>query len=64
MYGFPLMFNSNKGPVKAHLRDIRLRSGKLGEIDISRSLKGKCDGVIGLPMYALLLMVNSNIGHI
>ena len=30
--------------------------------DLSRSLKVKYDGGIGLLMYGLLLMVNSNIG--
>ncbi len=29
---------------------------------LARSLKVKCDGIIGLPMYGFLLMVNSNIG--
>ena len=32
------------------------------EIDLSRSVKVKCDGVIGLAIYAFLLMVNSNKG--
>ncbi len=31
------------------------------DFDLSRSLKVKCDGVIGLPIYGFLLMVNSNI---
>ncbi len=31
------------------------------EIDLSRSLKVKCESVIGLPIYAFLLMFNSNI---
>ena len=32
------------------------------DFDLSRSLKVKCDGVIGLPIYGFLLMFNSNIG--
>ncbi len=31
------------------------------EFDLSRSLKVKCDDVIGLSLYAFLLMFNSNI---
>ncbi len=31
------------------------------DFDLSRSLKGKSDGVIGLAIYGFLLMVNSNI---
>ena len=55
------MVNSNIWPKLAALRDIRLQN--LGDIDfdLSRSLKVKCDGVIGLVIYASLLMVNSNI---
>ncbi len=30
--------------------------------DLSRSLKVKCEGGIGLPIYGFLLMFNSNIG--
>ncbi len=29
--------------------------------DLSRSLKVKYDGIIGVPIYGVLLMVNSNI---
>ncbi len=32
------------------------------EYDLSRSLKVKCDGAIGFPIYGFLLMLNSNIG--
>ena len=32
------------------------------DFDLSRSLKVKCDGVIGLTIYSFLLMINSNIG--
>ena len=38
-----------------------LRS-KWFDFDFSGSLKVKCDGVIGLPIYGFLLMVKSNIG--
>ncbi len=31
------------------------------DVDLSRSLKVKCEGVIGFPVYGLLLMCNSNI---
>ncbi len=31
------------------------------EFDLSRSLKVKCDSVIGLPIYAFLFMSNSSI---
>ncbi len=43
------------------MRDIRLR--KFGDLDfdLSRSLKVKCDGAIGLPIYGFLSMFNSNI---
>ncbi len=34
------------------------------EFDLSRSLKVKCDGAIGLAIYGFLLMVNSSIGPI
>ncbi len=32
------------------------------DFDLSRSLKVKCHGVIGLAIYGFLLMINSNIG--
>ncbi len=56
------MLNSDKGPNKASLRDIRLQN--LGNLafDLSRSPKVKSEGVIGLPIYGILLMFNSNIG--
>ena len=47
----------NSGP----LQDIMLRNLSDLEFDLSRSLKVKCDSVIGLPIYAFLLMFNSNI---
>ncbi len=45
----------------APLQDIRLQKLSDLEFDLSRSLKVKCDSVIGLPIYAFLLMFNSNI---
>ncbi len=30
------------------------------DFDLSRSLKVKCDGIIGLPVYGFLLMFNNN----
>ena len=52
------MFNSNIGLNYAPLRDIRLLN--LGDLDfdLSRSLKVKCAGAIGLPIYGFLLMFN------
>ncbi len=32
------------------------------DFDLSRSLKIKCHGVIGLPIYGFLLMINGNLG--
>ena len=32
------------------------------DTDLSRSLKVKCDGAIGLPMYGFPIMFSSNIG--
>ncbi len=55
------MLNSNIGPNSAALRDIRLQNIDDLDFDLSRSLKVKCDGAIGLPIYGFLLMVNSNI---
>ncbi len=45
----------------APLQDIRLRNLSDLEFDLLRSLKVKCDSVIELPIYAFLLMFNSNI---
>ncbi len=56
---FLLIVNSNMWPNLAALRDTRLWN--LGDLDLSRSLKVKCDGVIGLPICGFLLMVNSNL---
>ncbi len=33
----------------------------MGDLELSRSLKVKCEGDIGLPIYGFLLMFNSNI---
>ncbi len=45
----------------APLQDIRLRNLSDLELDLSRSLKVICDDVIGLPIYAFLLMFNSKL---
>ena len=55
------MFNSNIWPNSTPLQDIRLQNLSDLEFDLSRSLKVKCDDVIGLSLYAFLLMFNSNI---
>ena len=55
------MFNSNIWPNAAPLQVIRLQNLSDLEFDLSRSLKVKCDSVIGLPIYAFLLMFNSSI---
>ena len=54
------MFNSNIWPNSAALRDISL--GYLCDlgIDVSRSLKVKCDSVIGLPIYVFIEMFNNS----
>ena len=44
----------------APLQDIRFRNLSDLEFDLSRSLKVKYDDVIGLSLYAFLLMFNSN----
>ncbi len=53
------MFNSNIWPNSAPLQDIRLQNLSDLEFYLLRSLKVKCDGVIGLPIYAFLF--NSNL---
>ncbi len=55
------MVNSNLWPNSAPSQDIRLQNLSDLEFDFSRSLKVKCDYVIGLSLYAFLLMFNSNI---
>ncbi len=49
------MFNSNIWPNSAPLQDIRLQNLSDLEFDLSRSLKVKCDDVIGLAIYGFLL---------
>ena len=51
------MFNSNRGPDVAPLRDIQLQNLSDIDFDLSRSLKVICDGAIGLPNYGFLLLV-------
>ncbi len=55
------MFNSKTWPNAAPLQDIRLRNVSDLDFDLSSSLKVKSDDVIGLPIYAFLLLFNSNI---
>ena len=64
MYGFLLMANSNTWwPNSAALRGIRLWNLSDLHLDVyKRSLKVKCDGVIGLPINAFLMRVDSNTG--
>ncbi len=59
-YGFLMMVNINLWPNSAPLRDKMLQNPD--DFDLSRSLKVKCDGAIGLPIHGFLLMFNSNIG--
>ena len=54
------MINGNIGPNSTPLADIWLSDL---DLNLSRLLKVKCDGVIELAIYAFLLMVNSNIGR-
>ncbi len=63
IHGFLLMFNSNIGPNWAPLRDISLVSLQNPsdlDFDLSRSLKVKSNGSVGLPIYDFLLVSNSN----
>ncbi len=64
IYIFLLMFNSNIWPNSAPLQDINLQNGSDLEYDqnvsdleydLSRSLKVKCDDVIGLAIDGFLL---------
>ncbi len=55
------MVNSNIWSNSAPLQYIRLQNLSDLEFDLSRSLKVKCDSVIGLPIYNFPLMSNSNI---
>ena len=42
--------------------DISLQNLSDHEVDLSRSLKVKCESAIGFPIYGFPLMFNSNIG--
>ena len=55
------MFNGSMWPNSAPLQDIKLQNVSDLDFDLSRSLKIKCDSVIGLPVYAFLLMLYSHI---
>ncbi len=55
-YMLSLMFNSNIWPNSAPLQDIRLQNLSDLEFDLSRSLKVKCDDVIGLVIHGFLLI--------
>ncbi len=50
------MFNSNVWPNSASLQYTKLRNLSDLNFDLSRSLKVKCDGIIGLPIYSFLLI--------
>ncbi len=63
IHGFVLMVNCNLWPNSAPLRVIRHYNLSDPEFDLSRSLKVKCHGVIGLIIYGFLLFVDSNIGN-
>ncbi len=54
------MVNGNMRPNLAPLRDMTLWNLIDLECDLSRSLKVKCDSVIGLPIDGFILMVTSN----
>ena len=58
---FTLMFNSNIWLNSAPLQDIKLRNFNDPEFDLTRSLKVKCHGTTGLPIYSFLLMFNGTI---
>ena len=50
------MFNSNIWPYSAPLRDIAIQNLSDLDFDFSRSLRVKCNSVIGLPVYAFLIV--------
>ena len=56
-YAFLLMFNSNIWPNSTPLQDTKLRNLSDLDLDLSRSLKFKCDGVIGLSIYGFVLII-------
>ena len=53
------MFNGNIWSNSAPLRNIRLQNLSDLDFDISRSLKVKCDGAIGLSIYGFLWIVTA-----
>ena len=66
MISYWCLLNTNRKsgkiwPNSTPLRDIRLRNLSDLEFDLSRSLKVKCNSVIEFPIYAFLLMFNSNV---
>ncbi len=50
------MFNANIWSNSAPLQDTKLRNLSDIHYDLSRSLKVKCDGVIGLSIYGFLFI--------
>ncbi len=54
IYGFPLIFNSNIGHNRVPFQDISLRNLSDLVLDLSISLKVKCDDGIELPIYGFL----------
>ena len=50
-YGLLLMLYSDNWSNSASLRDIRLQNLSDPEFDLSRSLKVKSNGAVGLPIY-------------
>ncbi len=54
------MFNSNILPISAPLQDTKLRNMSYLDLGLSRPLKVKYDGVIGLSIYGFLLIYISN----
>ncbi len=55
------MFNSNVLSNSAHLGDMNLRNMGGLDVNLSRSFKVKCDGVIELLTYGFRLLFNGNI---
>ncbi len=54
-----IMFNGSTWPNSAPLQDtcIRLRNMSDLEFYLSKSLKGRCNGALGLPIQGFLLML-------
>ncbi len=57
VYGFLLRFTSNVCPILGLLRHISLQSLSDLDFDLTRSLKVKWDGAVGLPICAYFLLV-------